>query len=154
MSCASSPFASEAGSPMNRLGSGQRRDRDQGPVRHKTYIKYLDKVYLMIDYLKFKNTGQHWTCFTKAWWAWHATIYSKSPDFSTLSIVFLVTSSRYNLGFTHIKLANTISASHECIKLNTVAAKSWNCLHWTRLFLCSTMTMELLCPFNDFSLRV
>ena len=28
----------------------------------------------MTDHLKFKNTGQHLTCFTKAEWAWHATI--------------------------------------------------------------------------------
>ena len=60
--------ASEAGSPTNCLGSGQRRDTDLGLSaceKHKTYAKYLDKVYIMTDYLKLKNTGHHWTCFTK-----------------------------------------------------------------------------------------
>ncbi len=62
--------ASETRSLMNRLGSRQRRDTDQPGTL------YLDKAYIMTDYLKFKNTGQHWTCFTKAGWAWHATVYN------------------------------------------------------------------------------
>ncbi len=33
---------------------------------------------------------------------------------------------------------------------NAVAAKSWKLLYQTRNFLCSTMTMELPCPFNDY----
>ena len=31
----------------------------------------------MTDSLKFKNTDLHWTCFTKAGWAWRATIYTE-----------------------------------------------------------------------------
>ncbi len=71
----------EAGSPKNRLGSRQRRDMDQGPfspstseldltlsacAKHNAYVKYPHKAYTMTDDLKFKNTGQHLTCFTKA----------------------------------------------------------------------------------------
>ncbi len=33
--------ASKAGSPMNRLGSGQRRDTDQGPLPMTDYLKRL-----------------------------------------------------------------------------------------------------------------
>ncbi len=33
---------------------------------------------------------------------------------------------------------------------NTVAVKSWKFLHWTRNFFCTTVTMDFLCPFNDF----
>ncbi len=65
--------ASEVGSPTNHLGSGQRRDKDQGPfspLRGGLDLtptgSLQDKVYLMTDYLKCKNTDQHWTCFTKA----------------------------------------------------------------------------------------
>ncbi len=61
--------ASKVGSPTNHLGSGQQRDTDQGPFSLLT-----GGLYLMTDYLKFKNTDQHWTCFTKAGWARHATI--------------------------------------------------------------------------------
>ena len=70
----------------NHLGSGQQRDMDHGPFspvtggldltptgeppsaceEHNAYVKYLDKVNLMTDYLKSKNTDRLWTCFTKA----------------------------------------------------------------------------------------
>ena len=36
----------------------------------------------------------------------------------------------------------------------TVAAKSWQLFLWTRILFCSTVTMELPCPFNDFLMRV
>ncbi len=55
--------ASEVGSPMNHLGSRQRRDMGQGPFSP-----------FMTNYLKLKNIDRLWTCFTKAGWAWHVTI--------------------------------------------------------------------------------
>ncbi len=33
---------------------------------------------------------------------------------------------------------------------NTLVVKSWQFLHWARNFFCSTMTMDLPCPFNFF----
>ncbi len=53
------PRASEAGSPTNRLGSGQRRDTDQGRFSPSIGGLDLDEVYILTDYLKFKNMGQH-----------------------------------------------------------------------------------------------
>ncbi len=50
---------------MNHLGSGERRDTNQGP----------NGLYLMTNCLKSKNTGQHRTCFTRAGRALHATIF-------------------------------------------------------------------------------
>ncbi len=46
--------ANEVVSLTNHLGSGQRRDTEQGPFSPLT--GGLDKVYLMTDHLKFKNT--------------------------------------------------------------------------------------------------
>ena len=59
--------ASEVGSLMNHLGSAQRLDTDQGPFSPLTGgLEYLDKVNLMTDHLKFKNTDRLWTGFTNA----------------------------------------------------------------------------------------
>ncbi len=48
-------------------------------AEHNAYIKYLDKVYLMTDYLKFQNADRLWTCLTKAGGAWQTTIYRSVP---------------------------------------------------------------------------
>ncbi len=48
-------------------------------------------LYLMTDHLKFRNTDQLWTCFTKAGLAWHATMYYWIPvneDKSGISFPF------------------------------------------------------------------
>ena len=94
--------ANKVGSPTNHLGFRQRKDTGQGSsslidIKLKAMVypgrllgsplskewllmlcqprSDLDKVDLMTDYLKLKNTDRLWTCFTKAGWAWHVTIF-------------------------------------------------------------------------------